>query len=61
MKKLEGGHRGAKDESGGQHKCLSCMVIFRCNEDWFALINPIKPNIGLWLSSEPSSESLQIV
>jgi len=33
MKKLEGGHRGAKDESGGQHKCLSCMVIFRCNED----------------------------
>jgi len=25
------------------------------------LINPIKPNIGLWLSSEPSSESLQIV
>jgi len=25
------------------------------------MINPIKPNIGLWISSEPSSESLQIV
>jgi len=24
------------------------------------MINPIKPNIGLWISSEPSSESLQI-
>jgi len=23
------------------------------------MINPIKPNIGLWISSEPSSESLQ--
>ena len=21
------------------------MMIFRCNEDWFAMINPIKPNI----------------
>jgi len=25
------------------------------------MINPIKPNISLWISSEPSSESLQIV
>jgi len=25
------------------------------------MINPIKPNIGLWISSEPSSESPQIV
>jgi len=25
------------------------------------MINPIKPNIGLWISSEPSTESLQIV
>jgi len=25
------------------------------------MINPIKPNIGLWISSGPSSESLQIV
>jgi len=25
------------------------------------MINSIKPNIGLWISSEPSSESLQIV
>jgi len=25
------------------------------------MINPIKPNIGLWISSEPSPESLQIV
>jgi len=25
------------------------------------VINPIKPNTGLWISSKPSSESLQIV
>jgi len=25
------------------------------------MINPIKPNIGLWISSEPSPESPQIV
>jgi len=25
------------------------------------MINPIKPNIGLWISSEPSPECLQIV
>jgi len=25
------------------------------------MINPIKPNISLWISSEPSAESLQIV
>jgi len=25
------------------------------------MIKPIKPNIGLWISSEPSPESLQIV
>jgi len=25
------------------------------------MINPIKPNKGLWISSEPSSESFQIV
>jgi len=25
------------------------------------MIKPIEPNIGLWLSSEPSPESLQIV
>jgi len=25
------------------------------------MINPIKPDIGLWISSEPSPESLQIV
>jgi len=25
------------------------------------MINTIKPNIGLWLSPEPSPESLQIV
>jgi len=37
------------------------MVIFRCNEDGFAIINPIKPNIGLWISSEPSPKSIQIV
>jgi len=37
------------------------MVIFHCNEDLFAVINPIKSNIGLWISSEPSPECLQIV
>jgi len=25
------------------------------------MIKPIKPNTGLWISSEPSPESLQIV
>ena len=60
MKKL-GNHCGNKEKSRGQHSCLSCMEIFRCNEDWFAMINPIKPNIGLWISSEPSPETLQIV
>jgi len=25
------------------------------------MIKPAKPNIGLWISSEPSPESLQIV
>jgi len=25
------------------------------------MINPVKPNIGLWISWEPSPESLQIV
>jgi len=35
------------------------MVIFHCNEDLFAMIKPTKPN--LWISSELSPESLQIV
>jgi len=26
------------------------MVIFHCFEDYVAVINPIKPNIGLWIS-----------
>jgi len=26
------------------------MVIFHCFEDKVAMINPIKPNIGLWIS-----------
>jgi len=26
------------------------MVIFRCFDDYVAMINPIKPNIGLWIS-----------
>jgi len=52
---------GPRKKVGGQHKCLSCMVIFRCNEDWFASIKLIKPNIGLWISSELLPESLQIV
>jgi len=28
-----GGHCGAKEKSRGANKCLSCMVIFRRNED----------------------------
>jgi len=32
MQKL-GGHSGAKEKVGGQHKCLPCLVIFRCDED----------------------------
>jgi len=60
-KKLVRPLRGQGRKYGGQYKCLSCMVIFRSNEDWFAMINPIKHNIGLWISSESSPESLQIV
>jgi len=48
-------------KSRGANINVSCMVTFRCNEDWFAMINPIKPNIGLRKSSESSLESLQIV
>jgi len=32
MKKLGGGTAGPR-KVGGQHKCLSCMAIFRCKED----------------------------
>jgi len=32
MKKL-GGTAGPRKKVGGQHKYLSCMVIFHCNED----------------------------
>ena len=48
------GHCGAKEKSRGAN------MIFHCNEDWFAMSKPIKLNIGLWISSEPSPESLQI-
>jgi len=44
--KKRGALRG-QGKSRGQHKCLSYMVIFRCFEDYVAMINPIKPNIGL--------------
>jgi len=37
------------------------MVIFLCDEDGYAMINPIKPNIGLLILSEPLPESLQVV
>ena len=59
MKKWERGTAGPKINVGGEHKYFSCMVTFCCNEDWFAMINPIKSNIDLWMSSEPSPESLQ--
>ena len=45
-----GRHYGVNDKVGGQHKCLSCMVIFHCFEDQVAIIDHIKPNIGLWIS-----------
>jgi len=48
--KKVGGHCGTKEKAGGQHKCLSCKVIFHWFEDYVAMINPIKPNIGLWIS-----------
>jgi len=32
MKRV-GGHWGAKKKVGGQHKYLSCMVIFHCFDD----------------------------
>jgi len=32
LKKL-GGTAGPRKHVGGQHKCLSCMVIFRCFEN----------------------------
>jgi len=57
MKKV-GVTAGPKKKAGNQHKYLFCMVIFQCNEDWFAMVKPIKPNLGLWISSEPSPESL---
>ena len=47
IKNCGGGNCGAKEKVGGQHKSLSCMVIFYCFEDYIAMINPIKPNIGL--------------
>ena len=30
--KMWGGHCGAKEKVGGQHKCRFCMVIFCCFE-----------------------------
>jgi len=55
--KKRGGLCGPKEKSGGQHKRLSCMVIFRYNEGWFAMINPIKPNIvtSLQLAINPAT------
>jgi len=46
MKKV-GSDCRAKEKVGGQHKYLSCMVIFHCFEDLVAMIKPIKPHIGL--------------
>jgi len=61
MKKTRVPLRGQGKKKGCQHKCFSCLVIFRWNEVWLAMINPIKSNIGMWISSEPWPESLQIV
>jgi len=47
MKKLGKPLRGQGKIREGQHKYLPCMVIFHCFEEKVAMINPIKPNIGL--------------
>ena len=44
-----GGGTTGQGKSRGQHKCLSCMVIFHCFEDEVAMINPLQPNVGLWI------------
>jgi len=33
IKKVGGATAGPRQKVGGQHKCLSCMVIFHCFED----------------------------
>jgi len=33
LKKWGWGTAGPRKKVGGQHKCLSCMVIFHCFED----------------------------
>jgi len=43
----KGGCTPGPRKTGVLHKRLSCMVVFRCYEDYFAMINPIKPKIGL--------------
>ena len=45
--KCGGGHCGAKEKEGSEDNCLSCMVIFRCFEEYMAMINPIKLNISV--------------
>jgi len=50
IKKCGGCALHDQGKSWGPHKCLSCMVIFRCFEDQVAMINPIKSNISLWIS-----------
>ena len=55
--KKSGALRGHEKIRGAT--CLSWMAIFHCKEDWFAMIKPIKPNIVLWISSEPSLECLR--
>jgi len=37
-------------KSRGANKCQSCVVIFRCFEDYVVMINPIKLNMSLWIS-----------
>jgi len=49
MKKVGGALQG-QGKCRGEHKNLSCMVIFHCFENEVAMINPIKPNIGLSIS-----------
>jgi len=50
LKKWGWGTAGPRKKVGGQHKCLSCMVIFHCFEDKVAMTYLIKPNISLCIS-----------
>ena len=47
-----GGTAGPRKKVGGQDKCLSCMVIFRCNENLFGMNIDRRSTIYSWLLSD---------